>query len=439
MAGSRARFKARLAEAAPPDAATLPVREAVLDRVRTARDAGRPVILATAADRRVADAVAARLGPFDAVLASDGTVNLRGEAKLRAVREAAGPAGFEYLGDAEADLPVWAAARHAVLVGDSPALAARVRTAAPEMESIPVPRSGLRAVAEALRIHQGSKNLLLFVPLLLAHRVADAAAWQAALTAFLSFGLCSSGLYVINDLLDLPSDRRHPRKRRRPFASGVLSIPSGLALALGALAAGGALAAVALPPRFGAVLGIYSALALLYSVRLARIPAADVILLASFYTLRVLGGGAATGIPVSPWLLAFSLFFFLNLALLKRYAEIRAVEPDAGPETPVRAYRVADAEMLRAFGPGCALLSVLVLALYIQGREVVDLYREPALLWLVGPLLVHWLTRFWLQAHRGRVADDPVLHVMKDPVSYAIGALIAVVVALAATGGPWTS
>lgn len=282
----------------------------------------------------------------------------------------------------------------------------------------------------ALRVHQWVKNLLLFVPLLLAHRVFE---WEPVLRcafAFATWSLCASGGYLFNDLLDADADRRHPYKRRRPLAAGTLSRKAAALAALCLLAAGLAPAFAWLPASFGLMLLLYLALTVAYTVFLKRLVVIDVLVLAGLYTLRVVAGGYAASVEVSPWLLAFSMFLFLSLAFVKRYTELRAPGHDAGFNR--RGYTAGDTELLKSFGTTSGYLSVLVLALYInQSREVVHLYRRPEALWLIGPCLLYWLTRVWLLAHRGRLHDDPVVFTVKDPVSYAVGAAIALLAIIA--------
>lgn len=294
-------------------------------------------------------------------------------------------------------------------------------------------RSGqLSALVRALRVHQWAKNALVFLPVLLAHRVEDAERLVAALTAFVALSLCASGAYVVNDVLDREQDRRHPVKRHRPFASGALAPGVGYVLAPLLVAAGAGLSLALLPPAFTALLGIYVAATLAYSFVLKRLAVVDVLVLAGLYVLRVLAGAAATGVPASQWLLAFSLFFFLCLALLKRYAELRMLETTPEARANGRGYEVDDVSILRGVGPSTGLLAVLVLTLYATDPAVARLYAHPERLWLVTPLLLYWTMRAWLLAHRGVLTGDPVTFTLLDPASWAVGAgVVAVLVAAA--------
>jgi 4-hydroxybenzoate polyprenyltransferase len=280
----------------------------------------------------------------------------------------------------------------------------------------------LRDLVSALRPRQWIKNLLLWVPLLLAH---DGASERvlAVLCGFAAFCLAASAGYVVNDLLDREADRLHPRKRLRPFASGALSTLQGVALGAGLVLAALAISLAWVSTAFTGMLVLYLALTLAYSLYFKETLFLDVLLLAGLYCLRVLSGAVAADVVVSPWLLAFSLFFFLSLALVKRYSEIRRFA-DVGA-LPRRNYRGEDLGLVQTIGPTSGYLSVLVLALYITSRDVTRLYATPQLLWLVCPILLYWLTRLWFLAARDELPDDPVLFAAADPQSYAAGALIA--------------
>jgi 4-hydroxybenzoate polyprenyltransferase/phosphoserine phosphatase len=422
LAQGRAHLKARLAERVALDPASLPYRAEVLDAIRAARAEARPCILVTAADRRTAEAVAAHLGCFDEVWASDGGDNLKGITKAARLRERFGAGGFEYLGDARADLPVWEAAGAASVVVPGPGLLRRVAARVPVERSLGARASAgelARAWRRELRAHQWVKNALVLLPLLASHRLAEPALWGLAAIAFVAFSLAASAVYVANDLLDLASDRAHATKRTRPFASGALPVAAGVVAAPLLVVAAFALAAALLPQGFLAALGGYIVTNVLYSFWLKRVAIADVIVLASFYTLRVVAGGLAVAIVPSPWLLAFCLFFFLNLAFLKRSVDVRRVDPSG--RAPGRDYAATDLPLILSLGTAAASMSLVVLAFYIQSDTVVKLYRAPALLWLALPLGAYWTSRMWLLAHRGQLDDDPVAFAVRDPVTWSIG------------------
>jgi 4-hydroxybenzoate polyprenyltransferase len=288
------------------------------------------------------------------------------------------------------------------------------------------------SVLRALRVHQWTKNFLVFVPLLMAHRVLDGHALVRSFYAFIAWSLCASSVYLLNDLLDVEADRVHPRKQHRPFASGALSKSFHLVLFPILLMSGLAIAFALLPPLFLVALVIYLAMTSAYSLYLKRVLIVDVLLLAGLYALRVLSGGFATDIPVSPWLLAFSMFLFLSLAFVKRYAELRNSTGNPLSQTSRRNYSTLDTELLKSFGSASGYISVLVLVLYINSREVVALYRSPMILWLIGPCLLYWITRVWLLAYRGEVDEDPILFTVKDWPSYLVGILVVLII-IAAT------
>lgn len=418
----RAGLKQRLAALAGLDVAALPYRADVVDYVRQEFRRGRHVVLATAADTTLATAVAQHLGVFTEVLASDGIVNLKGSAKAASLVARFGTTNFDYIGDSRADIPVWASAAVALAPG-------HVRIdGVPNLQNIGAsdePRTSVvRLLVKALRPHQWLKNLLVFVPPLAAHRFDPSTAWHVAL-ACLALSLCASGGYVLNDLLDINSDRQHQRKRHRPFASGRLSLGVGVGLLAGLWAAGFGLALAVLPIAFAIVLAGYLVATAAYSIRLKRVAVLDVMVLAGLYVVRVVAGGVATDVPVSTWLLAFTLFLSLSLAFLKRFIEVRSHAHAPAVQIPGRGYMSNDAAWLHSVGLTSAYLGVLVLALYANNLDVTRLYSHPERLVFVCPVLLYWLTRAWFKAHRGELHDDPVVAVALDPVTYLVIAIAA--------------
>jgi 4-hydroxybenzoate polyprenyltransferase len=287
------------------------------------------------------------------------------------------------------------------------------------------------ALVRVLRPHQWVKNLLLFVPVVLDHKLFHPETMSKATLAFVAFCCAASGAYVLNDIVDLEADRRHPTKRERPFASGALQPVVGVVLVPLLLAIALGVSRSSLPPSFVALLALYVVLTSAYSLYLKRVAVLDVLLLAGLYTLRVLAGIAAAQVRFSTWLLAFAMFLFLSLAFLKRYTEVSAMDGAATEQVRRRGYQRGDREWLGSMGGACGYLSVLVLALYINSDQVVALYRMPLALWLVCPLLLYWVGRMWLLAHRGKIHDDPIVATVLDPASYLIGLLVALVMYLA--------
>lgn len=427
----KAHFKRQIAERVKLNPASLPYRENVLSFLKKEQETGREIVLATAADETVAQGVAAHLGIFSEVLASDGAINLSGQRKLAALKKHSGTNGFDYIGDAGVDLPLWQAAHRAYLVQPSTALHNKARRVASVGGVFTEKKNNLFSLLKALRIYQWVKNILLFVPLLMAHKVIEADLNLQALYAFVAFSLCASCVYIVNDLLDLEADRLHPHKRHRPFAAGVLPIKAGVLTAPLLLVASFTIAAVFLPLNFFIVLGLYFLLTTAYSFHLKRVLIVDVLVLAGLYTLRLFAGGIATSVPISPWLLAFSMFFFLNLAFVKRFSELHLMQESKQTKSKGRGYVVGDIELFRSIGPASGYLSVVVLCFYINSREVVLLYKHPELLLLIGPFLLYWITRMWLWALRGKMTDDPIVFAAKDPASYVIGALVAGIMIMA--------
>jgi len=431
LARGRAALKARLAATGAPDPAALPYTPEVLDHIRTWREAGGRVALVTAADQSLADAIAAHLGLFDEVHGSNGRTNLKGPAKAAFLRERFGDRGYVYAGDSTADLPVWEGAATAVTVGVTPALRSRVTTLHPDATHLAPPTSMLPAAIKAMRPHQWFKNVLIFLPMIAAHQF-TAQALVHGLLAFLAFSLVASSVYLLNDLLDLASDRAHPRKRNRPLASGKLPLMRGMMMVPGLLLAG-LLTALTLPPLFLLVLAGYYVLTIAYSLWLKRQPILDICALGSLYTFRVAAGGAATDLPLSVWLLAFSAFLFFSLAAVKRQAELvdmsqRGIDSAAG-----RGYRVGDLPVVTQMATAAGFLSVLVLMLYFNQPTVLQQYSSPAILWGACLVLLYWIARMILMAQRGQMDDDPTVFAARDPVSRAAFLIIFAAIALGAS------
>jgi 4-hydroxybenzoate polyprenyltransferase len=425
----KAHLKAEIARRVDLDATRLPYREDLVAWLREEKERGRPLVLATAADGRIAQAVASYLGLFSAVHASDGTLNLGGERKLKRLRETiTGP--FDYVGDSADDVALWRGAREAVVVEPSRRLRARAESVAKVSRVFEVPSRPLKALIKGIRVHQWAKNVLVFVPVVAGHKMRDLDTLLHAGLGFASFCLCASSVYVLNDLLDLSSDRRHPTKRNRPFASGALRIRTGLLL-FPALLAGGVLLALWLPAQFLLLLGAYYATTLAYSFYLKQVMVLDVLLLAGLYTVRLFAGSLATSVPTSSWLFTFSMFLFFSLALVKRLSEVRRLRLSNETEAHGRGYLAGDYEQLGSLGTASAFLSVLVLSLYITSKDITVLYAHPERLWLLCPLMLYWISRVWLLAHRGRVNEDPLVFALKDGVSYAVGCIAAVILYLA--------
>jgi 4-hydroxybenzoate polyprenyltransferase/phosphoserine phosphatase len=427
----RAVMKAELADRAAPDPATLPYHAPLIEWLKAEKATGRRVILATASHRKLATAVADHLGLFDEVLATERRVNLKAEHKRDLLVARFGQGGFDYVGNDDADLPVWAAARRAHVVGASPALLKKARRQGVVdrvFESERMPLSA--ALFKCMRPHQWMKNLLIVVPLLSAHRYGDLQALWATRWAFIAFGLCASSVYVLNDLVDVGDDRHHASKRKRPFAAGQLSLLAGWVAWPALLMLSFLLALTTLPPIFSAVLAGYLVITMAYSLRFKQHAIIDVLLLAGLYTIRIVAGAAAIAVPLSFWLLTFSMFIFLSLAFMKRFSELRAARHDGkAGKLRGRGYQNGDLEIVASFGSAAGYLAVLVLALYIQGSDAAQLYQTPRMIWLACPLMLFWISRAWLIAHRGLMHDDPIIFAIKDRASWCTGVGLAAIFA----------
>lgn len=399
--GGRARLLYEIAQRVELDTSTMPLNLPLLDHLRAQRTAGRRLVMVSTSHRKYADQIATQLGLFDEVIASETT---SGGEKLAALR-ARFPRGFDYAGSGERN----------------------VASLSPPEPSFGRERATVGDYLRALRVHQWLKNLLVFVPLITALQFTDTAALANLVIAFVAFSLCASSVYVLNDLVDLGDDRQHPRKCERPFACGALSIAQGFGL-VGVLLAASIAVALLLPWAFLAVLAGYYALTLAYSFGLKRAEILDILALALLYTIRIVAGGAAAGITLSFWLLAFSMFLFLSLALAKRCAELSVMRERGQERAPGRAYRVHDLPLLHALGAGAGYIAVLVLALYLTSGAVQRAYTVPGLLWVFCPMLLYWITRTWLMTHRGEMHDDPVVFAARDRGSQVLAVLGAAVI-----------
>jgi 4-hydroxybenzoate polyprenyltransferase/phosphoserine phosphatase len=427
----KAAFKQAVTAQALLDAAHLPYNEPLLIYLREQAAAGRPIFLSTGADHALAERVSQHLGIFDAMFASDGRNNLTGPRKLQLLEDYFGRGGFGYIGNSGADLPLLAASADAMLANPNPGLRARLKHRGIRVQNTFQDRAPVaQSFGWALRLHQWAKNVLIFLPLLLAHAAGLATLLHSVL-AFFSFSLVASSTYIVNDLLDLASDRSHPTKRQRPFAAGDLSALSGILLST-ALFAGGVLLARPLAGAFTAWLLIYCGVTLAYSLYFKRIVIVDVIILSALYTLRILAGAAAARVPISDWMAGFAIFFFFSLALVKRFSELENLRARGTAPTNGRGYLVHDMEQLRAFGTASAFASIVVFSLYINNPDVRNLYHHPQRLWLLTPLLIWWLSRVWLRASRGQMQEDPVVFALTDRASLLAGVVIFVIALSAA-------
>ncbi len=426
-------LKARLAQSARIDASALPYNQDLLTWLCDEKSNGRRIVLATASHHLLAKQVAAHVGLFDDVLATDDNNNLRAQAKRDTLVSTYGERGFDYVGNEWSDVTVWQSASQAHVLSGSARLIATVRAHGNLGRILSDGKPSLAiALLTAMRPHQWMKNLLIFIPLLAAHHYGDATSVLQALFAFVAFGLTASSVYLFNDLVDVADDRHHPSKRGRPFAAGHLGLMVGWLAWPAMLVLAFTLCSLKLPLLFTATLAFYFVTTLAYSLKLKKLPMVDVMVLAALYTLRIIAGAVAITVPLSFWLLSFSMFIFLSLALIKRYSELKAAR-EAHRSDPLRGrgYSAQDMEIIASLGGSAGYTAVLVLALYIQDSHTATLYAAPQFIWLVCPLLLFWLSRAWLITHRGEMHDDPIVFAIKDSVSWSVAALFAVVFVLA--------
>lgn len=436
LSKSKAFLKHKLANGFNFDPSLLPYNQSFLDWLQEQKTQGRTLILCTASDATIANTIAEYLGIFNEVMASDGITNLSKTEKASALEKRFGHKGFDYAANEAADFTVWQVARKAIVVNASPSVAKKAANCCEIDKQFPKQIIGLRVWLRVLRAHQWLKNTLLVVPLLASHQFINTALWLPLVIAFFAFSLCASSVYVTNDLLDLESDRQHPRKRKRPFASGSAPLWLGVVLAPILLLASLALA-MQVGGDFIPCLLFYFALTCLYSWGLKRLLLVDSITLAILYTLRIIAGAAAINLTLSFWLLAFSVFLFLSLAFVKRYTEMQAQILNGKEKIHGRGYYATDAPLVQMMGITAGYAAVVVLALYLNSTAVGQLYKIPQIIWAAVPIILFWVSWMWIQAHRGKMHDDPLVFAIKDKASLLSGILFAAMLVIGAMGLRW--
>ncbi|WP_447651164.1 UbiA family prenyltransferase [Pseudomonas abietaniphila] len=429
----KAALKEGLALETQIDVSVLPYDPQIIEMINAEKANGRMIVLATASHVSLAERIAEHLQLFDLVLASNANRNLSGNNKRDLLVAHYGEGGFDYVGNSKDDLPIWNVSRQAYVVNPDRGVESRVKAMSQVEPTIRTNTSGLRDWRKAMRMHQWLKNALIFVPLLASHRFTQFDLMRDGVFAFFCFGLCASSVYILNDLLDLGDDRHHKSKCNRPFASGRLSIKAGLIFVPTLLVAAFGAALLLLPWQFSAVMAAYYGLTLAYSLQLKRLMAVDVIVLAMLYTTRIIAGVAAFNLTLTFWILAFSMFIFLSLAMVKRYAELRdARVREVTTMARGRGYYPGDLDMIASLGASSGYLAVMVLALYIQDAKTTALYVTPHVIWLACPLLLFWVTRVWMLTHRGQMNEDPVVFAIRDRTSQLIGAVFLLMFWIAA-------
>lgn len=428
----KAYLKKNLAVMATPDVENLPYNNELLTWLKLQKAGGAKLILATASNQIIANKIAKHVGIFDEVFGT-ADINLASKNKSKALNDLFGVKGYEYVGNSNADIAVWKTANVAHVVNPERGVLAEAKKIGNLGQVFDAQLPYFSTLLKSIRVHQWIKNILIFVPLITSHRVLELPLLVSGVIAFVAFGLCASSVYVLNDLFDLADDRRHPTKRFRPLAAGSFPILHALVLMVALFITAFALAFLCLPVEFIFVLALYYLLTLGYSLGLKRVVMLDVVVLAILYTIRVIAGAAATGLVVTFWILAFCIFIFLSLAFVKRYTELNDSRVKGQTKQALgRGYMPADFELLASLGGSAGYLSALVLALYINDVNTSALYQSPKWLWAACPLLLFWLSRVWLLAHRGQMHDDPIVFALRDGVSRWIGLAFVLVFVFAA-------
>jgi 4-hydroxybenzoate polyprenyltransferase and related prenyltransferases len=425
----KAHLKMKLAALVDFDIAALPYNQTLIDYLQQQKH--REIILCTATNEKLAQNIAGHLGFFHGAIGSTATENLTGSAKAKVLCDRYGEGKFSYVGNEKRDLKIWKYAASAIVVERGEHLARKISTFCPVEHACPAPTPTLKVIAKALRLHQWVKNILLFVPLLTSHQFMNPELIGKCLLAFLSFGLCASATYLANDLSDLDSDRVHWKKKFRPLAAGTLSIRRAIFI-MGASLPLSLILAAYISPLFLLALIVYIVLTLAYSFLLKRLQTVDIITLASLYTLRIVAGGFAVSIQPSFWLLAFSMFLFLCLALVKRISEILKTGVNGEiKKLSGRGYYTSDIQILNSLATASGMLSILVFAMYLNSQDVMELYQFPHLLWLVCPLLLYWIVRILIMSSRGEIDEDPIVFALKDRRSWLAGFIIGIILLIA--------
>lgn len=427
----KAEFKAELANQVNLNVSSLPYNHDLIFWLKEERKKGNHIVLCTATNKHIANSVANHLKIFDDVIASDTSNNLKGVEKRKILEKHFGKKGYDYAGNSAADIEVWAGAKRAILVNTNKKLNQKVKKITKISQHFLPHQITLLEYFRTFRVHQWLKNLLLFVPLLASHQIGNFQALFILILAFISFSLCASAVYIINDLFDLESDRCHPRKRNRSFASSLLPIVFGIIIAPMFLIVSLALGWL-VGSKFLLYLISYFILTTIYSIVLKQVPLIDCLTLASLYTARIIAGAAAVSITLSFWLLAFSIFIFLSLAFLKRYAELKFQLQDGNTHATGRGYLVTDASLVQTLGITSGYSAVLILAFYLQSETVMILYTKPLITLFAVPLLLFWISRMWMKSHRGKMHDDPIVFAIKDKTSLMVAIIFIVTFILAA-------
>lgn len=428
LTGGIAKVKSEVFKYGAPNPKYLPYNQQVIDYIKIEKEKGRKIILATASLQEIADSIAEYTGLFDEVLGTSLENNLRRGKKLKKLTESYGKKGFDYIGNSFSDLEVWAGSRYALLINTKKRIQRQAEKQGNVSKIFEFEKAKFKHMIKEIRVYQWVKNLLVFFPLILAHEFTNFEAITTLIFAFFSFSFTASSVYVVNDLLDLESDRVHSTKKNRPFASGQLPVHFGALLAPLLLFLGFILSAIFVSLEFTTILIFYFILTTLYSFILKRLYVVDIIVLASLYSLRIFAGGVAASVFISPWLISFSIFFFLSLSVVKRYTEILSIINKNKSKAKGRGYTASDKQLLLVSGVGSGLISVMIFTLYLNSPEVKMLYNIPELLYLITPLLIYAMLRIWFKTDRDEMTDDPIIFFSKDKPSLTILIIIFLIV-----------
>jgi 4-hydroxybenzoate polyprenyltransferase len=429
LSSGKGYLKDKLAKEVAFDPALLPFNKPFVNWLKQEKDLGRSLVLCTASDYSYAAAIAKHLPIFDKVMASNEHLNLAGEVKAQTLVMSFGIGQFDYAGNSSTDHAVWKQARNAVVVNAPTSVLHQAKASYTVEKVFDQVRPSGRVWGKFFRVHQWLKNLLIAVPFLAAHQEITLSSLSTLFFAIVAFSLCASSVYIANDLFDLESDRTHPRKKLRPLASGSIPIALGVAIAPLLLLISAAVA-LFVGPGFFVWLCVYFLITCIYSWYLKRIVLIDCMTLAMLYTLRIISGASAVNLGLSFWLIAFSVFLFLSLSFVKRYAELISQVNNAAGKAHGRGYFAADASLIQNFGIASGYAAAVVLAFYLNSDVVIKLYKNPEIIWGAVPVLLFWISWMWVQAHRGNMNDDPLVFAVKDGASLAAGACFAIVVFL---------
>ncbi len=422
----RANLKEKISSATSLETENLPYHKELISFLKSERAQGRQIILATASNKKIAAKIAAHLKLFDNFFASDDSTNLSGKNKAELLINLFGEKSFIYAGNSRHDLPVWKAASRAIIVSNSSRFIRKTRSLVKVTQVFSSNQKPIINLPALLRTNRWVKNLLVFAPALANHLIFQLNILHASILAFISFCLAASTIYIINDLLDIPDDRKHFTKKHRPLAAGTFPIQYAPLLILISFT-GALITASFLPHEFYRLLVLYFVVSISYSLLLKRLILIDVLVLASLHTLRIFAGGAATGIEVSNWLTVFAAFVFISLAFTKRYAETK----QAPAHVSGRGYRHEDLHIISQLGIASGYLSVLILSLYINSQNAIQLYSQPKFLWFTAPIWLFWISYIWFAAHRNELYEDPLIYASRDFISYSSAFVIMLLSLLA--------